>query len=165
MLNIPILKNPVKEHEKLKPIILKAIQDMGIHPIESAGEKISNTDWHLGSDFFRPYYNPVKPVLDEIASITTQEFNYKNPLFVKNYWFQQYQTNDWHGWHMHSNAMFSSVYYVELSEGSAKTSFNFNNTEFELDIEEGDVLTFPGLVEHCSKPNQFGQKTIISFNI
>lgn len=164
-LNIPILKNPVKEHEKLKPLVLKAIQDMGIHPRASEQENISNTDWHLEKDFFRPYYNIVKPVLDEIACITTQEFNYKNLLFVKNYWFQQYQINDWHDWHTHENSMFSNIYYVELPEGSAKTSFNFNNVKFELDIKEGDILTFPSLLEHCSKPNQFGQKTIISFNI
>jgi uncharacterized protein YjlB len=38
--------------------------------------------------------------------------------------------------------------------------------EFTIDVEEGDILTFPGSVIHCSKPHQSNDiKTVVSFNI
>ena len=38
--------------------------------------------------------------------------------------------------------------------------------EFDIDVQEGDILTFPSSYLHCSKPNKSDfTKTIIGFDI
>ena len=81
-------------------------------------------------------------------------------------WYQQYKKGDYHGWHRHPNNTFSNVYYVSLPKNSASTSFRYSGKEFEINVKEGQILTFPSYLEHCSKPNPSDQiKTVISFNL
>jgi len=61
--------------------------------------------------------------------------------------------------------LYSNIYYLDLPEGTSKTTFKFIDKEFEVDVEEGDILTFPGSMLHCSKPNTSEHtKTVIAFN-
>jgi hypothetical protein len=61
------------------------------------------------------------------------------------------------------------VYYLELPTDGPKTVFKnpFNSEEIIYpDVKEGDILTFPSILEHCSPSNNSThRKTIISFNI
>ena len=62
--------------------------------------------------------------------------------------------------------LFRSIYYVSLPEGVSKTTFRLRDEEFSIDVKEGDVLTFPASMMHCSKPNQsYEQKVVVVFNI
>jgi len=86
-------------------------------------------------------------------------------LYIQNFWHQQYEQGDYHGWHTHGDAIYSSVYYAELPEGSA-TTFRINGEERQFDVQEGDYIVFPSFIEHCSKPNNTGtRKTIVSLNL
>jgi hypothetical protein len=153
-------------HQINKNLILQSIQNYGIYSYKNQLQSIYNTDWHMPWPKIRPYGHLLTPTIqksiDEINN--KSDINYK--LKIKNYWFQQYQHLDWHGWHIHDDSLFSLIYYVNLPNGSSKTSFRCMKKEFEIDIEEGQILVFPSHFEHCSKPNQSKEmKTVISINL
>ena len=124
----------------------------------------------FNSDFFIPtfhneYHNIVFPIINDHTLSLSSFLGYVNkPLQIENFWFQQYKKGDSHTWHRHGS-IFSNVYYVDLPEDSSKTSFRFRGEEFEVDVKEGQILTFPSYLEHCSKPNLSDKiKTVIAFN-
>jgi len=81
---------------------------------------------------------------------------------IQNIWFQQYKEGDEHDWHNHPHTQFSNVYFLELPSTNMKTEFA---THPDINVSEGDVITFPAHLVHRSKPNQSNKrKTIISFN-
>ena len=155
----------VPNHALLKDEILSAINTMGIHSSITQGCSIYNTDWELKKEYPRPYW-------DLIGSLVEEQHNkiaalYKRPveMSIINYWFQQYAFGGFHEWHLHGLSTYSNIYYVELPENSVKTSFIFLDEEFTIDVKEGQVLSAPSFLLHCSKPNQSNNlKTIIAFN-
>lgn len=163
--NVPFLISSVENHAEIKDKILDTISQMGVNPLTTPFENLTNTDWHLDPNIFRPYYSLASPVMNKIAAEVTKHFDYVEPLTIINYWFQQYEAGDYHNWHVHCRSLFSNVYYVDLPDGAAKTSFKMVNTEFEIAVKEGDVLTFPSCFLHSSKPNTVGGKTVIAFNM
>ena len=170
--NIPFFLFDVKEHLIIKPLILEDIKSMGLHSlIDNKGlQKISNTDWHLSPQKERPYWSKVAQPFDFIIRELEKQFYVDNSINAKftiaNYWFQQYNYEDYHAWHNHGQSSWSCVYYVELPTDSVKTSFKLFEKEFSIDVKEGQLLIFPGIYMHDSKPNTSKNiKTIISFNI
>jgi hypothetical protein len=162
----------ILNHTHTKNIILDCIKNFGIFGINPGvgyrGQHIFNTDWHLSKalTFLDPVYcSVVRPIIDNHNEALTQYLGYDEPIKCDNVWFQQYQKEDYHWWHRHSESIFSNIYYVDLPEGTSKTSFRFLGKEFQIEIEEGQILTFPSFIEHCSKPNLSNKiKTVISFN-
>jgi hypothetical protein len=163
--NVPFLVSPVENHADIKGQLLESIAQMGVNRLTSPFEDVSNTDWNVGRDVLRTYLPLVFPIMEKTATEVKEHFNYIEPLSIINYWFQQYEVGDYHNWHVHNGSMFSNVYYVDLPNGSVKTSFKLSGSEFEVDVKEGDVLTFPSCFLHCSKPNTAGRKTVVSFNM
>jgi hypothetical protein len=152
-------------HDEIKPEIMKGIQEMGTHSLVEEGQRISNTDWHLGPRYKRPYGNYVLDITQIHIEMVKEIINIPgDTITMGNYWFQQYAEGDYHDWHLHANATFSNVYYVDLPDGASKTSFRAGEITFEVPVKEGQILTFPACFAHCSKPNPVGVKTIISFN-
>ena len=168
MIETPVLITSIENHLEIKNDILNGIDAMGTHNLIENKDKISNTDWHLPPSVNRSYGQFFEPVFNKTLNNINEFFGYKKyeqKLSLKNYWFQQYKKDDTHNWHIHNESLFSNVYYVELPNESAKTTFLIGNKEIEIDVKEGDVLTFPSCFLHCSKPNGHGRKTVISFNI
>ena len=150
-------------HGEIKPKILDAIASMGEHSLIEAKQKIFNTDWHLNSNYARPYWSIVFPLVAQHHKNIEDCFSGNEEIKTQNYWFQQYKLNDHHDWHSHAT-MFSNIYYVSLPQNSV-TTFSFNKKEFTIEVQEGDIVTFPSVFEHCSKPNTTQEiKTIISYN-
>jgi len=147
-----------------KEEILKAIDSMGSHSLIERGQQISNTDWHLQRDYLRPYYDIVQPIIEQCLSEANKKMG-SNIIDIGNYWFQQYNTGDFHEWHNHGMSTFSSVYYVELPK-STSTTFRYMGDEFQVDVKEGNYIIFPSYLRHCSKINKTKQrKTVIALNI
>lgn len=164
---VPLIISKIENHKELKPLILNAIEEMGEFSFKLKNKQsISNTDWFLPSNFERKYFNLVKDVFEKVILNLSENHKFVgHELTIGNYWFQQYKEKDFHKWHIHVESYYNSVYYVDLPEKSARTCFNFFGKEIVVDVEEGDVLSFPGSFIHCSKPNQSKEtKTIISFN-
>ena len=155
----------VPNHAEVKHQLLDGIRAMGTHSFIEGLDKISNTDWHLKPDCYRPYFQHLHPIVTPHLRTIGQRVGVPEGILnMSGYWFQQYLEGDYHGWHIHENSVFSNVYYVDLPEGASKTSFKLGGKEFEVPVKEGQILTFPSCFLHCSKPNSAGIKTIISFN-
>jgi hypothetical protein len=164
---IPIESNfwisHVDNHEEIKKKILDAIATMGRHNIIEDGQSIFNTDWHLSNKYQRPYWDIALPLINKHNENLENCFLSNGKIQIKNYWFQQYELNNYHNWHIH-DLMFSNIYYVSLPQNSA-TTFSLDKKEFVVEVQEGDIVTFPSVFEHCSKPNKTEEvKTIISYN-
>jgi len=148
----------------IKDNVLESINSMGKHQYRNKEQKLSNSDWHLDRDFHRPYMDIVHPFLDVFFKELSETFK-SSKILTHNFWFQQYNENDYHSWHTHSECTYSSVYYVELPYKTA-TTFKSNGAEFQVEVEEGDYIVFPSCLEHCSKENKSNnRKTVISINL
>ena len=164
-----VFKTHVQNHAQLKPTILEAIAKLGTHSAITQFERISNTDWHIKRDVSTKFENKeyleiIRPVLLK-HNKQVADYVGVTDIHTNHIWFQQYEKLDFHGWHNHGNCMYSNVYYVELDKSCPRTSFKFMGTEFSIDVEEGDILTFPSFFSHCSKPNKSGlRKTVVAFN-
>jgi hypothetical protein len=154
----------VAKHFEIKDAILNSIKESGTYSVLNTHQKIYNTDWHLDSTFPRPYWNIFYPhCLNHLKEIS--DYCGFVSIEISNYWYQQYGYEGFHDWHIHPNCTFSSVYFLELPTENLSTTFRFNKNEFQIDIKEGQILTFPAFYTHESKPNLTNKiKTIISFN-
>jgi ectoine hydroxylase-related dioxygenase (phytanoyl-CoA dioxygenase family) len=96
------------------------------------------------------------------VKLLSESLGVSEKAVIDNMWFQQYKKNDKHSWHTHGLSNFSNVYFVELPLKSLATEIlNVNN----LNLKEGDLLTFPSHLYHRSPINKTNKrKTIISFN-
>jgi hypothetical protein len=165
-IKVPFFKYEVSSHLSIKNIILDDIENMGIHNLIDNDQRISNTDWHLSVDTFRPYIEHIKPDITQVCNDLKKYFGYEEDIKLTNYWFQQYSKGDYHHFHAHGQCSFSCVYYVNLQGNNPKTTFKINSEEFEIDIKEGEILVFPGFLPHTSKENTSGEvKTVIAFNL
>ena len=148
----------------IKELLLKDISEVNLPRVNEPFEKITNTDWSLSECHERLYWSKIQLHLCEHLQKIGRFCGYKN-FKITNFWFQQYLNGDYHSWHVHSCCMFSSVYYVECTKETPMTSFKFGEQEFEIQIKEGDILTFPSFLRHQSKINETNKrKTVISFN-
>jgi hypothetical protein len=159
-----IVVSKVERHDILKPLILSSIEEMGRYGIINSANNIYNTDWHLNSSTLRKYYQYVQLSLETHNQKVKEYFGYTS-VQTTNYWMQQYATGGFHKWHTHENCTFSNVYYVDLDGCASKTTFLYRNQEFEVDVQEGCILSFPSFFIHCSKPNITEKiKTVIAYN-
>jgi hypothetical protein len=153
------------EMSELKDEVLTAINTMDRYSIIDKVQQISNSDWHLGSEYLRPYFQIIAEQVSSFCDEVSKKTESKE-LVIKNYWFQQYENGDYHSWHNHGDSAYSSVYYVELPDSSIATTFRTMGQEFQIKVSEGDLLIFPSYFSHCSKPNKTGKrKTIVSINL
>jgi hypothetical protein len=158
--------NKIEEHNQIKMELLNLINELPVKSYKTNLENISNTDWILPKDFERKYlkmfYETIRPYMNSIMSfLKTTEYT------IHNGWFQQYTKNDFHDWHVHENSNYTNVYYLELPDNKMKTEILNISTGgiIDIDVEEGDLITFPAHLHHRSKPIKDNlKKTIISFN-
>ena len=160
------IMNKFKKHKQLKNKILKAIEKMPNKKAENRTEDISKTDWDVPKDVKREYleifYNNIKENMNDIA-----KFLHCKQWTINNAWFNQYKTNDKVDWHSHPGSNFANIYFLEMPEKNMKTQFyNLKNKKpTDIDVEEGDILTFPAYYPHRSNfLKSDNQKTVIAFN-
>ena len=153
----------IPNFEIFKTDTLDAIKSMNRYSINGVGQNISNTDWHLDPNMYRPYWNTICPEINRHNNRLQRKLNLHS-ITTGKFWFQQYETGDYHSWHTHNGSTFSNVIYIELGTNSPKTSFLYMNKEYTVNVNEGEILTFPSFLAHGSKPNTGARKTIVSFN-
>jgi len=173
-LDAPFVISKFEAHAQIKDTLLDlisqqiSVQETGKREGYQNNDKISKTDWYVESGQLRDYWKFLFPYLDTHMAPVFASLYLKSCTYT-NYWFQQYEHLDTHGWHRHERCFYTNVYYIELPSDSPRTIFKnpFNDADIIYpDVKEGDILTFPSIVEHCSLPNiSIGRKTIISFNI
>lgn len=161
---------PLKEHAQIKEKLLELInkQENFEHlddPID--GVNITRCDWGTSRwDTSRPWAQYLMEFLGPHLNTTIEEMGYVE-CKVLELWFQQYDTNSTHGWHVHGQN-WTNVYYLDMPEGTPKTQFinPYTKQITDFDVKEGDVLTFPSYVIHRAPVNKSNElKTIISWNM
>ena len=146
----------VKEHEFIKEWFLSEYQEW-LDQVPPRGTL--KTDYHLDrrSPYSTEWNRLITPYIKNFAKSfgVIDQYSY-------HHWVSQYDYEDTHQWHMHSNTHFGCVYYLELPN-------NQNSTEFwkkDFPAEEGDLVFFPGWWIHRSAPQMFKErKTIIAGNL
>ena len=164
----PFFLQRARDHDEVKDKIISVIDSNRIFASTTPTESIANTDFYLdemfkqqkGQQYWDLIYPSIANHYDDILKVTGLTM-----WSLHKYWFQTYKPNDFHGWHVHAGCMFSNVYYLSLPDGAAKTSFSYLGEEFQIEVQEGDILTFPSFLPHCSKENKSkAPKHVISFN-
>tara|TARA_X000000368_G_scaffold347083_1_gene286563 strand:- start:61 stop:624 length:564 start_codon:yes stop_codon:yes gene_type:complete len=157
----------LESHNKIKSSILNCIDEYD--QINECPDPVTKTDFYDNrpnqhSNYFSILEQNAEPLWKEIC----------NKYWVKEFsiggcWFQQYNTNSWHGWHLHGNASISLSYLLELPERKFSTEFIDieRKTTFQVDVEEGDVIIFPSYVIHRSPviTDSNVRKTTIAINL
>jgi hypothetical protein len=160
-----IFVSKVPNHQELKPKILEAIEREPSQSVRVSSQKISKTDFFKEPEpeIKRSYYDIIKsPIENHLKEVCDKlQMQLRQASY---FWFQQYEYGDFHNYHTHDTG-YSCVYYVQLESESPKTTFIYMGNEFEFNVNEGDILTFPSYLMHRSKPN-FSKftKTIVACN-
>jgi hypothetical protein len=156
-----IIITKIENFKEINKQLLSLIDKIPNNPLVEYNDNITHTDFNLPKNFKREYLEyfieHIKPYFIEIcAKLHTKRIE------ISNAWFQQYTKNSIHQWHTHPNANFTNVYFIELPSKSLATEIlNHPN----LNLNEGDLLTFPAYYHHRSPINLSEErKTIISFN-
>ena len=157
-----------KDHEQVKSGLLDLLENSPYESpsLPSSEVNISRCDWHLSNNFQRPWVLFIKDQLLAQMLEIYKQVGYDG-YTLQEIWFQQYLSNSGHGWHTHSSN-FTNVYYLELPDDTPTTQLISpfdQKTIIDIDVSEGDILTFPSFVIHRGPVNQsIKQKSIISYN-
>lgn len=157
-------KRHVAIHNDIKEELVKKIHSTPQLSIDQPNGKF-NTDYVVSDMLTREYSNIVDPIVAEHIHYFSKHFNYDG-VNVSSLWFQHYPTSGFHPWHVHPRSHFTNIYYIHLPNKSAITNIKspIDGSLITIDIQEGDILTFPAFLPHES-PVSLDEKIIISFNV
>ena len=162
-----IFKSKIQAHNDIKHNIMNIIDASEGFKVETPSQSLLDTDWYMPREMPRMYLETVGPILDQYNRelFNKLEIKDQSALHISQIWYQRYAKGDFHSMHTHGNCTFSNVYFLDLPEGAPATTFRFMGKDYTVDVEEGDVITFPGHIQHESKPNASRFiKTSIAFN-
>ena len=120
-------------------------------------------------DYCPPYRNIVKTHVQPFLQHYADMWGCRN-WEIRHLWFAQYEGEADFGWHTHEGCNMSAIYFVEAPEEHHITEFHgldvsTDNPRFGEPITEGDLMVFPAMVPHRSKPiYNTKRKTIIGIN-
>ena len=164
-LNTCAFLQPIKEHLKIKKILLDYIKTIKPNHSGSFDGNIYNTDFNNEATE-KPYSKKIIDILTPYLNSITKELKAKE-LHITNFWFQQYNKGSYHAWHRHIKCNWTNVYYVEMPQNAPQLDLvdGYNKQIIKpFKVKEGDLLTFPSNIIHRSPINKGPMKTIISFN-
>jgi len=131
---------------------------------------VTKTDWSLSKEetnkktYVSPFLKKITPYYNKLAKqLSKKWWGWR----LGNIWFQQYNQNSDHHWHVHWYSNWTNVYYVELPDKSITTQLYdiLRKKIIDIKLREGQLLTFPAHIMHRSPINKSKErKTVISFN-
>lgn len=172
MIEFPIFIVSLDKHKQIKATLLSMLEKQKKAELKGTHNGFQClSDWEIDVGEEREYFKYLYPFLDEkvrnIFDDAYKDFIYD--YFFDNCWFQQYYQHSEHYWHNHGNC-WGLIYYLELPDQSLTTEFYIplaKDKIISFDIQEGDILLFPGCLMHRSPKNTSTniRKTIIATNI
>ena len=169
-LETPCMIQNLKDHKKIKKPLINLIKKTNADYLEDKndyyGDLIYRLDWNDSKNFSRQWVKFLNPFLKKYFNLCAKKLGYQK-VNITNLWFQQYNKNGKHGWHIHSEN-YTGVYYLKFSSKDAKTElinpFN-HNPKMVINAKEGDIAIFPSYVIHrATKQIDDLKKIIVSFN-
>jgi len=166
-LNTHYVITEIKEHKKNKMKLLGLMNSLPNSQINTDLDTICKTDWNLSKDIKKDYVNVfltmIKPYMVEMA----EKMKFKD-FDINNVWFQMYNKNNNHNWHIHNYANWTNVYYLHLPNEQLVTEiYDLNNNKIvdNIKIKEGEMITFPANMLHRSPVNSTDEfKVVIAYN-
>ena len=157
----------VPNHLQLKEYILSSIDQYD--QVGECPDPVTKTDFYdytfeSGLPDYFPY---LADSLDDLWKLICNKY-WASTLDISKVWFQQYTTNDFHGWHFHGQSSISLSYMLELNDPRYSTEFidTERNEVFQLDVDEGDILVFPSYIIHRSPLLKSDRrKTSVAINV
>jgi len=146
--------------DKHKKVLLELIDEMPNNPYE----QITKTDWNLPKNFERTYRKYFDSKIGTPYAAEIIKYFKAEKYMIEKIWFQQYEEKSLHSYHSHPKANFTNVYFLELPDEQFKTSIKIKDKEYDYEVKEGQIITFPAYILHTSKENGNFRKTVISFN-
>jgi len=170
-LNTSCLLDEFKEHSNVKDTLVSLIKDAKSEVLNTTneyyGDNIHRVDWNDNLNYERPWVKYIKPYIQKQLKKYANYLGY-NDVVIKGMWFQQYNTNGKHGWHIHGEN-YTGVYYVTFNNKCGKTELInplSQDKKFTINAKEGDIVIFPSFVIHRASEQKTNDiKLIISFNI
>ena len=158
----------LNNHFKIKNKLLDSIKNSEKSTFNNGIDLITYTDYFNETPLkSKPYFPIFHLNANDYYDILVKKYCTKEFEITKG-WFQQYFKQDTHEWHYHGGTNLSFVYFLELENNKESTEFYDleNKKVFQLDVKEGDILTFPAYMPHRSPIiKTTNRKTIISCNI
>ena len=155
---------------------LNVIKEIKYRPPKE-GHYVSETISLLENKMLAPLKKFIIEKAEEYAR-TVLEINDK--IYLTQSWSTLNPTNVFHLSHDHPNTFISVVYYVQCKDGclyfdltttTLKECFNFrytinrfniyNSEKWNLPVETGDIVLFPGHIRHGSLPNRSSEPRIV----
>jgi hypothetical protein len=146
---------------------------------QSLGNEISTSNWVLEdsalSQLKKDLMQHVNIYLNEIMMVDAE-------LYMTNSWINVTEHQRQHALHNHNNSIVSGVFYVNASDSQPSISFNrmvppfflhmrakqytmFNSMEWNIPIEDNNIIIFPSQCFHFVKPNLTNNPRVsIAFN-
>lgn len=150
----------VPNHLHHKKILIDLIKEIPQNKLNS----ISHTDWNLPDTLLKKWKNYFLQNIYESWKSKFENVTHEK-IHLWNCWFQWYDKNDFHVWHVHGKTHFTNIYYLNLPNKETMTKIKNFNGEKIIDVNEGQILTIPAYWKHQSPVNLFEDaKIIISFN-
>ena len=126
-------------------------------------------------------FAPLKKfIIKKVKEYTRDVLGIKDQIYLTQSWSTINTTNAFHKPHEHPNTFISFIYYAQCKDGalrfdlnttSIREGFNFdftvnkfnvyNSQRWELPVNSGDIVLFPGHVRHSSVPNKSIEPRII----
>lgn len=158
----------VNAHQQVRDKMLELIDfaDFSSPFFPSAEVNITKTDWNHATSGDREWVKYFSKYFTDVIHQSVKQLGYSG-YEINELWFQQYVNHGEHGWHVHGSN-FTAVYYLELPLDSPRTELFEPHTKrrFTLNVNEGDLVIFPGFILHkAGKNRSVHRKTIISFNL
>lgn len=169
-ISTPCIISNLKDHKKLKDTLVSLIKDTKADFLEDKneyfGDLIHKLDWKNSQDKSRKWVQFIQPHLQKYFNECANKLGYQT-VNINNLWFQQYNKNGKHGWHIHGDN-YTGVYYVKFSKKAARTELIdpfSQGKKIIINAKEGDIVIFPSYVIHrAAKQKDNSEKIIISFN-
>ena len=157
------ITDSLPNYEELNIEFLNNIKNCESTSLKDKHDSITKLDWDRARNGGRYWVQQFLPHLQSKLNEIMNNLGYHSAV-VQEIWFQQYDKDDIHTWHVHGHN-FTGVYYVELDEGSPKTELlaPYDESLMVPEIAVGSILIFPSYVMHRAPSNNV-RKTIISFN-
>ena len=162
-MNNDILLTKVETHNVIKDTLLNLINTQPSGPNDNTNDRVSRLDWYQSEDFDREWVQYFMPHFNKTYQPLVDKLGYKT-FDVRGIWYQQYEHNDVHEWHIHSDS-YTGLYYLEMPN-PVQTQVYCNGEIIDLPTAEGDLVIFPSYTIHKAPTNVAKtRKTIISFNV
>ena len=119
-------------------------------------------------------------ILTKFHEYITQHLQIKNHFYLTQSWTAINHKGDAHHLHTHPNTIFSCVYYVQANSGDFQIKMPmsriqegygfsydvlqnniFNSRTYNASVKTGDIIIFPGWLEHQALPNEDDSPRII----